>query len=168
MSGAGKSNLGNKLLDNPTNDPFEEGKVTSRAATTTQTKRAEYNGLVVIDTPGIPNKDPGKTVAHFDAVVKALRQEGSLNTLLFLVNQEDAFSPAFEEYALLLEQFNHLPCSKLMVCRQPALTRQSTKTEEEKRCVFFVMSQIPSAPFNRKQCLILPSHDQKPEGRLAL
>lgn len=137
MSGAGKSNLGNKLLDNPTYDPFEERKVTSKAATTAQIKRAEHNGLVVIDTPGIPNKDSEKTVAYFDAVVKALRQEGSINTMLFLVNQEDAFSPAFNEYALLLGQFNHLPCSKLMVCRQPALTRQSTKTEEEKRCVSF-------------------------------
>ena len=133
MPGTGKSNLANRLLDHPVNDPFKEGKGT---ATTTHIKWVEFNDLVVVDTPGMPNKYPHKTVAYFDAVVQAMRREESLSTLLFLVKQEVACPSEFNQYSVLLEQFNHIPCSKLMVCRQPALSRKSNKTQAEKRWVF--------------------------------
>ncbi len=133
MPGTGKSNLANKLLNHPTWDAFEEGDGTF--GETLETQRAEWADMVVIDTPGIPSHDPQTTVANFDAVVDTLRREGSLSTLIFLVQQEEVSPPEFRDYAILLKQLNQLPCSKLMVCRQAGLSRRHKRTEEERRYV---------------------------------
>lgn len=131
MPGAGKSNLANKLLNHPTWDAFEEGDGTF--GETVETQRAEWGGMVVIDTPAIPSHDPQATIANFDAVVDALRREGTLSTLIFVVQQEEASPPEFRDYAILLKQLNQLPCSKLIVCRQVGLSRRHKRTEEERR-----------------------------------
>lgn len=131
MPGAGKSNLANKLLNHPTWDAFEEGDGTY--GSTVETQRAEWGDMVVIDTPGIPAHDQQTTLANFDAVVEVLKREGSLSTLIFLVQQEEVSPVEFRDYAILLKQFNHLPCSKLVVCRQVALSRRHKRTEEERR-----------------------------------
>lgn len=131
MPGAGKSNLGNKLIDHPTSDPFEEGDGTP--GVTTRPQRSAWGDLVVIDTPGIPNTNPNKTLTYFDSVVDTIRREGSLSALIFLVHQESACPSEFGDYAVFLKQINHLPCAKLMVCRQAPLSRRNKKTEEEKR-----------------------------------
>lgn len=130
MPGAGKSNLANKLLDHPTCDAFEEG-------VTTQTQRVAWRDLVVIDTPGVPDISARKTRAHFDAVVEAIRQERSLSALIFLVHKDehDECPPEFNDYSALLKQFNHLPCSKLMVCRHTAPSRHDKRAEDDKRYV---------------------------------
>lgn len=133
MPGAGKSNLANKLLNHPTWDAFEEGDGTF--GETLETQRAEWADMVVIDTPGIPSHDPQTTLANFDAVIDALRREGSLSTLIFLVQQEEVSPPEFRDYAILLKQLSQLPCSKLMVCRQVGLSRRHKRTEEERRYV---------------------------------
>lgn len=133
LSGAGKSNLANKLLNHPTWDAFEEGDGTFGA--TVETQRAEWDDMVVIDTPGIPSHDTQATIANFDAIVDVLRREGSLSTLIFLVQHEDVTPIEFREYAILLRQLNQLPCSKLIVCRQAALSRRHKRTEEERRWV---------------------------------
>lgn len=133
MPGAGKSNLANKLLHHPTIDPFGEGDREFGAECETQ--RAEWDGIVVIDTPGIPSQDPQTTLTNFDAVVNALRREGSLSTLIFLVQQEEASPAEFAVYGILLSQLNRLPCSKLIVCRQAALSRRHERTEEDRRWV---------------------------------
>eukprot|EP00752_Nemacystus_decipiens_P004485 g4096.t1 len=131
LPGAGKSNLANKLLNHPTWDAFEEGDGTFGA--TIETQRAEWDDMVVIDTPGIPSHDPQTTTANFDAVVDVLRREGSLSTLIFLVQQEDVIPAEFRDYAILLRQLNQLPCSKLIVCRQVALSRRHKRTEDDRR-----------------------------------
>lgn len=131
MPGAGKSNLANKLLYHPSVDAFEEGDRDPGAKSETQ--RAEWDGMVVIDTPGVPSLDPQTTLTNFDAVVEAVRREGSLSTLIFLVQQEEASPAEFAVYGILLRQLNRLPCSKLMVCRQAALSRRHKRTEEDRR-----------------------------------
>lgn len=133
LPGAGKSNLANKLLNHPTWDAFEEGDGTFGA--TVETQRAEWDDMVVIDTPGIPSHDPQTTIANFDAIVDVLRREGSLSTLIFLVQQEDVPPAEFRDYAILLRQLNQLPCSKLIVCRQVALSRRHKRAEEDRRWV---------------------------------
>lgn len=134
LPGAGKSNLANKLLNHPTWDAFEELDGTFGA--TVETQRAEWDEMVVIDTPGIPSHDPQTTIANFDAIVEVLRREESLSTLIFMVQQEEVIPAEFHDYAILLRQLNQLPCSKLMVCRQVALSRSHKKAEEERRWVF--------------------------------
>lgn len=131
MPGAGKSNLANKLLYHPTADAFEEGDREPGAESETQ--RAEWDGMVVIDTPGIPSLDPQTTLTNFDAVVTAVRREGSLSTLIFMVQQEEASPAEFAVYGILLRQLNQLPCSKLMVCRQATLNKRHQRTEEDRR-----------------------------------
>lgn len=134
MPGAGKSNLANKLLYHPSLDAFEEGERTFGAKSETQ--RAEWDGMVVIDTPGFPGHDPQTTLKNFDAVVNALRGEGSLSTLILVVQQEEASPAEFGVYGILLKQLNRLPCSKLIVCRQAALSRRHKRTEEDRRWGF--------------------------------
>lgn len=133
LPGAGKSILANKLLNHPTWDAFEEGDGTFGA--TIETQRAEWDDMVVIDTPGIPSHDAKTTMANFDAIVDALRKEGSLSTLIFLVQQEDVPPAEIRDYAILLRQLNQLPCSKLIVCRQVAPSRRHKRTEEDRRWV---------------------------------
>lgn len=132
MPGVGRSTLANKLLHHPSIDPFEEGYKEFGAESETQ--RAEWDGTVVIDTPAIPSQDPQTTLTNFDVVVNALRREGSLSTLIFLVQQEEVSPAEFAVYGILLRQLNRLPCSKLIVCRQAALSRRHKRTEEDRRC----------------------------------
>lgn len=141
LPGAGKSNLANKLLNHPTWDAFEEGDGTFGA--TVETQRAEWDGMVIIDTPGIPSHDPQTTLANFDAVVDALRREGSLSTLIFLVQQEEVSPAEFRDYTILLRQLNQLACSKLIVCRQMALGRRQNEAEEDRRWVLEYLTSIP-------------------------
>lgn len=141
LPGAGKSNLANKLLNHPTWDAFEEGDGTFGA--TVETQRAEWDDMVVIDTPGIPSHDPQTTTANFDGVVEALRREGSLSTLIFLVQQEEVTPAEFRDYAILLRQLNQLPCSKLIVCRQAPLSRRHKRTEEDRRWVLDIFVPLP-------------------------
>lgn len=131
LPGAGKSNLANKILNHPTWDAFEESD--GMFGATVETQRAQWDDMVVIDTPGIPSHDPQTTVVNFDAIVDVLRREGSLSTLIFLIQQEEVSPVEFRDYAILLRQLNQLPCSKLIVCRQVAQSRRYKRTEEERR-----------------------------------
>lgn len=96
-----------------------------------------WGDLVVIDTPGVPSADldPKTTVSYFDSIVEYVRKEGKLSTLAFLVHQDDGIGPSpnvLRKYRVLLEQFNHLPCSKLIVCRQPELGKKSKRAGENR------------------------------------
>lgn len=132
MSGAGKSNLANKLLDHPTTYAFEEGDG-SGIAVTKHPRRARWRDMVVIDTPGMPDRERHLSLQNFDSVVETIRREESLSALIFVVRQESASPSEFGEFAVLLRQFNNLHCSKLMVCRQSAPRRRDKHAEEDRR-----------------------------------
>lgn len=133
QTGAGKSTLANRILDHPEYDIFEE-RIGRQGSVTGTTQRGTWGDLVVIDTPGVPASDTAGSLRNFDAIVEHIRRERTLSTLIFLVHEEPSDgSLQLAEARILLEQLNHLPCSKLIVCRQPELTSRTKRAEEEKR-----------------------------------
>lgn len=127
-SGAGKSVLGNQLLNTDLGhdeyeDYFEDGGGAAGVTTTTKNCVSRDGTLRVIDTPGIPDPDKSKTLNYFDAIVKEIRESSNINLLIFLVNEDRTNEEQFDKYRALLNQFSTLPCNKLMICRQRGYCR---------------------------------------------
>ena len=136
-SGMGKSTLCNLLLYG-NNDHGEargvfktagghEAVTTKCAERTVQStppptsmKGASAGGpLRVIDTPGLPDTNK-RTLAFYDKIVKTARSTGGLNAIIItVVYGHDRVNTLqdFETYAILLSQFDKMPCLKIMLCR---------------------------------------------------
>lgn len=122
-SGSGKSVLGNKLLNvrrGPIDDYemyFEEGGGAAGVSGLCKSRTSKDKSMQVIETPGIPDPPNHKTIGFFDAIVKKIRELDALNLLVFLVHEDRTNETQFDEYRVLLKQFNYVPREKLMVCR---------------------------------------------------
>ncbi|CAM9292823.1 unnamed protein product, partial [Sphacelaria rigidula] len=131
MSGAGKSRLGNDLLNvGVSNDDYKEFfpeggghmRCTEKVSHGTSTNKL----LTVIDTPSITDWTPANTRKHFDAIFEELRRVKYINLLVFVAHEGRTNAAQFTRYGLLMKQLNRVRCAKLMVCRQSAFSpRQS-------------------------------------------
>ena len=135
-SGSGKSTLGNHLLNaGVTPDDFKlhfaEGGGARGITDCVEDHTSTDGSLRVIDTPGIPDPSTISTLEYFDIIVQNLRSPDSINLLIFLVSEDRTNEQQFSHYRVLLNQFNYLPCEKLMVCRQSSYTHSSRTAEAE-------------------------------------
>ena len=71
----------------------------------------------VIDTPGVPDTDPNKTLGGYDKIIEHVRRSPSLNAIIFLVVLGRKQFKDYSNYRVLLRQFYELPCPKVIVCR---------------------------------------------------
>ena len=139
-SGSGKSTLGNHLLNaGVAPDDFKlhftEGGGARGITEYVEDHTSTDGSLRVIDTPGIPDPNAISTLKYFDIIVQNLRSQDSINLLIFLVSEDRTNKQQFNHYRVLLNQFNYLPCEKLMVCRQSSYTHsfRTAEAEETKR-----------------------------------
>ncbi|CAN0049337.1 unnamed protein product, partial [Sphacelaria rigidula] len=88
-AGAGKSTLGNHLLNMGVEaDDYEDffKEAGGPEACTAQIKYvvSADGRLAVVDTPGMPDTTPSKTLEHFDNIVEKVRGLERINLLLFV------------------------------------------------------------------------------------
>ncbi|CAM9638100.1 unnamed protein product [Ascophyllum nodosum] len=56
-----------------------------------------------------------------------------MNILIFVLKEDRTNKKQFDDFKVLLKQFNYLPCEKLMVCRQPDYAHTPTAASKEKK-----------------------------------
>ncbi|CAM9659458.1 unnamed protein product [Scytosiphon promiscuus] len=119
-TGSGKSTLANLLLygeDAPATG-FPVGDLGD--SMTTQCKSATRPGpcdLQVTDTPGVPDTDRTKSLVNYDRIIEYLRGAPWLNAIIIMVAAGRTMEREYKEMRALMQQFNRLPCVKIMVCR---------------------------------------------------
>lgn len=74
----------------------------------------------MIDTPGIPDPDPGRTSEHYDDIVRTVQKTGGLNAFIMVLSSttdREHMRKDAETYRVLLKPFEKLQVSKIVVCR---------------------------------------------------
>lgn len=138
-SGAGKSTLGNALLNaglGPEDDYVQYFQERGGAQGCSQgiTSETSVSGSMrVIDTPGIPDPDPGNTARYFNTIVEEIREVNAINLLIFMVKEDRTDEQQFRDYRTLLKQFNYIPWNKMMVCRQSDFAHKPNRQAMEKK-----------------------------------
>lgn len=77
------------------------------------------------DTPGVPYTDRIKSLVNYDRIIEYVRGPPWLNTIIIMVTARRTMEREYKEMKALVQQFNMLPCAKIMVCRLTAMSVDS-------------------------------------------